>query len=73
MTENRTTAKEYSGGRRCRSCAAEIAWRENPKTGRFSPYDYPPETNADGEDVWVSHFSTCPDANAWRLKKGGTA
>ena len=65
------TAQRPGSGRRCRSCAAEIVWRETKKTGRFSPYNYPPEVNADGDDEWVSHFVTCPDAASWRRSKEG--
>lgn len=44
----------------CRSCHAQILWREHPTTGKNHPY------NPDGS----SHFGTCPDAHKWRKNKG---
>jgi len=42
----------------CRSCDAPIAWCTTPR-GKRAPID------RDG----VSHFATCPQAEAWRRRK----
>lgn len=44
--------------RTCRSCGARIAWLRTTK-GSLAP------VNADG----TSHFSDCPQAEAWRKPK----
>lgn len=40
------------------NCRAEIVWKLNPNTGKYSPF------NIDGS----SHFATCPAAKIFRRK-----
>src|SRR3712207_6089556 len=46
----------------CRSCGAEIVWRE--KNGQRHPYDV-----VNGTPTEQSHFRSCPDAAQWRTKR----
>ena len=45
----------------CRSCGAPIVW--DTLAGRAHPFN---------EDGKTSHFSTCPQAEAWRPKVAET-
>ena len=46
----------------CRSCGAEIAWKE--RNGKRHPYDV-----VNGQPTDQSHFRSCPDADQWRTKR----
>lgn len=59
----------------CRSCGKQITWVKT-RGGTDMPVDY---LNKQGNVVaggvfdsttMVSHFATCPQAGAWRKKKG---
>lgn len=50
----------------CRSCDREIEWVENEKSGKVMPLDLDPVPGGNGNGDRVSHFSTCPDADAHR-------
>lgn len=65
----------------CSSCECVIIWRFNTVTQKASPWDNPKMCSscegsggfgvgcADCEGVgwfWISHFATCPNANAHR-------
>lgn len=56
----------------CRSCKKSIVWLRT-RAGKMIPVDYRPELDPYAEvfspDTMVAHFSTCPDAIRWRLKK----
>ncbi len=43
----------------CESCHAEVYWMLT-KNSKWLPYDV----------TGVPHFSTCPEADSWRKKKG---
>ena len=47
----------YSGMGHCRSCGSTVAWCVT-RTGKHAP------VNADA----TSHFSDCPQADAWRRR-----
>lgn len=65
----------------CRSCGAEIFWRKTT-AGKMIPLDREPVADGNlsvvngvavsAKDVpesalrYVTHFATCPNANAWR-------
>ena len=66
MTDSRITA--------CRSCGAPIIWLRT-KAEKHIPVDAASVT--DGTYVFDSkqhqaHWSTCPQADAWRKKRGGS-
>lgn len=50
---------------RCRSCQAPIVWRKTPG-GKYQPMDFDLLT---GKPTDVSHFATCPQADAWRKRE----
>ena len=50
----------------CRSCGADVIWVKT-LAGKWMPVD-----PAEGEDEFVSHFATCPDAAGWRKKEGSS-
>ena len=61
----------------CRSCNAEIYWID--LKGKAHPIDIKPASRillredrldtGEIKDTYVSHFSTCPQADKWRKKK----
>ena len=62
---------------KCRSCGAAVVWVITP-AGKKMPVDAKPVSgfvldenengtvNAFSGKVYVSHFATCPDSEAWR-------
>ena len=46
----------------CRSCNALIWWGRT-RAGKFNPFDV-----VDGARTAVTHFSTCPQSQAWSRK-----
>jgi hypothetical protein len=68
---------------KCKSCFAEIRWVKT-YSGKAMPVDAKPEkrfvitgNNDKGEpcgeirDTYISHFATCPQADAFRKKDNG--
>lgn len=63
----------------CRSCGATVLWVET-ESGKRMPLDAEPERRfvieaatdpmkARLRNTYVSHFSTCPQAERWRQRK----
>lgn len=64
----------------CRSCQAPIVWAMMP-SGKWNPMDAVPERRfilhpgedgvlrAEAQPTYQSHYSSCPDASAWRTRK----
>ena len=65
----------------CKGCGAEILWLKT-MTGKTMPVDIPPEKRiviiydrvigeerGEVKDSYVSHFATCPQADAFRKKE----
>jgi hypothetical protein len=72
----------YASSRRlgtCRSCGARVEWLTNVKTDKAHPFDSVVIETALGDldpqvvrvDMArsVSHFATCPQAEAWRKRR----
>ena len=65
---------------KCRSCGAEVVWVKtrsgrsmpldavNPNAGNVRIVDNVAHVGADGSGHYVSHFSTCPEADQWRRR-----
>jgi hypothetical protein len=60
----------------CRSCHHPVVWLrvQNPKAGKKNVQIVNAETVSENDVYYdsskhISHFSTCPDARAWRKKK----
>jgi hypothetical protein len=49
----------------CRSCGEPIVWGITPN-GKKMPCDLPDD---DDDTHTVSHFSTCPESEAWRKRQ----
>ena len=58
------TATEYG---KCESCAAELTFRFNAETDKWSPWTVDPE---DGS--FRSHFADCAEAGSFRRPKKPT-
>jgi hypothetical protein len=65
---------------KCRSCSADVLWVVT-ENGTPMPLDFEPvrrfvidsgvtPMRARQRNTYVSHFSTCPQADRWRNKEG---
>lgn len=52
---------KFSDHSRCRSCGASVEWWITPKGNKM-----PVDPMLTGNDPWVSHFATCPNADNHR-------
>lgn len=51
--------------RLCNSCDAKIVWGKT-RNGKRVPIDVPEDGEEIASGIYVSHFSTCPDADKHR-------
>jgi hypothetical protein len=65
----------------CRSCGKAVTWATSIRTERASPFDeliFEPQIDGLVDPLVatvdlgrsVSHFATCPQASAWRRRRG---
>jgi hypothetical protein len=47
----------------CRSCRAQVYWSLTDR-GKRAPFDV-----KDGQPTRINHFTTCPDARQWSMRK----